>query len=81
VKDQVSHPYNTTGKITVFLYFNLQVFWYETAIKKIFDRIIVSIPRNLIQMWTLMENKHNLIEAVELPFLRFLIRLLTDRTQ
>jgi hypothetical protein len=45
VKDQISHPYSTTGKITIFVYFNLQIFWYETGRQKILDWIIASIHR------------------------------------
>jgi hypothetical protein len=42
VRDQVSHPYGTTGKITV-LYI-LIFFLYETGRQKILDWMIASIP-------------------------------------
>jgi hypothetical protein len=43
VRDQVSHPYSTTSKITA-LYVLIFRFWYETGRQKIMDRIITNIP-------------------------------------
>jgi hypothetical protein len=40
VKDQVSHPYKTTFKITVLCYFDLQVFREEMEIKKCMNRMV-----------------------------------------
>jgi hypothetical protein len=44
VRDQVIHPYNTTGKITV-LYILTFSFLYETGRENISDWIIARIPR------------------------------------
>jgi hypothetical protein len=43
VRNQVSHPYSTTGKTTV-LYILIFRFLYETGRQNILDWIIVSIP-------------------------------------
>jgi hypothetical protein len=46
VRDQVSHPYSTTGKITVLYILIFRFFWYKTGGQKILDWIIIaSIPR------------------------------------
>jgi hypothetical protein len=37
VRDQVSHPYKTTGKIMFFIYFNLYVFTEQTTVRRVFN--------------------------------------------
>jgi hypothetical protein len=44
VRDQVSHPYKTTGKIIV-LYFNLHVFKQKTGREKFLKLMIANILR------------------------------------
>jgi hypothetical protein len=43
VRDQVSHPCSTAGKIRVVYNLIFSVFWYDTGREKILDWIIVSI--------------------------------------
>jgi len=45
VKDRVSYPYETTGKVMVFLYFNLYVFREETGRQETLKRMVASIPQ------------------------------------
>jgi hypothetical protein len=45
MRDQVSHPYSTTGKIRVLYILILVLFLYKTGGQKILDWIIASIPR------------------------------------
>jgi hypothetical protein len=45
VRDQVSHPYKTTGKTTVIFYFNLSVFRKEMGRQKIMNWMVASIPQ------------------------------------
>jgi hypothetical protein len=44
VGDQVPHAYKTTGKIIVFVYFNLQVLRQKMGRQKIVNRMVRSIP-------------------------------------
>jgi hypothetical protein len=44
VRDQVSHPYKTTGKISS-VYLNLYIFGQQTERQKILHRMMASIPR------------------------------------
>jgi hypothetical protein len=43
VRDQVSHPYSTTGKISVLYILIFRFFWYETGRQKILDWILNSV--------------------------------------
>jgi hypothetical protein len=45
VRDQVSHPYKTTGRIMVFVYFNLYICRHQAGRQKTMDRMVASIPR------------------------------------
>jgi len=44
--DQYSHPYKTTGKVLLFLYFNLHVFREVTGRQETQYRMSGTIPRN-----------------------------------
>jgi hypothetical protein len=50
VRDQVSHPYNTTGKITVLYILIFRFCWYETGRQKILDRNYITPIPNLIEI-------------------------------
>jgi hypothetical protein len=47
--DQVSHPYNTTGKILT-VFFNLNIFGQQTERQNILEWIVPSIPRSAINL-------------------------------
>jgi hypothetical protein len=45
VRDQVSHPYRTTGKIMVLYILIFKFFWQQTRRQKALDRMVASITR------------------------------------
>jgi hypothetical protein len=45
VRDQVPHPYKTTGRIMVFLYFNLYIPGQQARWQKTMNRMVANIPR------------------------------------
>jgi putative component of membrane protein insertase Oxa1/YidC/SpoIIIJ protein YidD len=45
VRDQVSHPYKTTGKTIVFIYLNLHISRQQTGRQKILNCMVASIRR------------------------------------
>jgi hypothetical protein len=44
VRDQISHPYQTTGKITVLYKINLYIIEKKTGKQKILDQKVATIP-------------------------------------
>jgi hypothetical protein len=53
VRDQVSYPYSTTGKITV-LYILIFIFLYETGRQKDFGLNDIKHSLNLIYWWDII---------------------------
>jgi hypothetical protein len=45
MRDQVSHPYKTTGRILLFVYSNLCIPRQQAGRQKTLNRMVASIPR------------------------------------
>jgi hypothetical protein len=52
VRDQVSHPYSTTDKITVLYIFIFRFFWYEMEGKRFWTEAFTEFNLLLISSWT-----------------------------